>query len=279
MDRRLTPCNGRVAAAHLRGQVEAGKFVDGWPRRVARPVVDLLHEPNGARARQLLLGDAVTVFEDRDGWAFVQADKDGYVGYLNSTALGEARVPTHWVAVPAGHVYTEPDIKSPTLGPLVFGNALSCVAHVPKFHETADGGFVAKPHLWPVDKRFTDPVTVAQLHFGVPYLWGGNSVHGIDCSGLVQAALLACGIACPGDSDLQERVLGSRLEPEQPLQRGDLLFWAGHVAMAVDGETLIHANAHHMAVVYEPAAKAIARIRAQGDGPVTALKRLLVTDS
>jgi len=274
MDRRLTPWNGRVAAARLKGKVEADSFIEGWPRRVAQPVADLLGEPDGPRVRQLLLGAAVTVFEDRQGWAFVQAAKDGYVGYVNSAALGDARAPTHWVAVPAGHVYADPDIKSKTLGALVFGNAVTCVAHMPKFYETSDGGFICKPHLWPIDKRFSDPVTVAQLHFGVPYLWGGNSTRGIDCSGLVQAALLACGIACPGDSDLQEQAVGRNLAPETAQRRGDLLFWKGHVAMAVDGETLIHANAHRMAVAYEPADKAIARIQAQGDGPVTSRRRL-----
>ena len=273
MDRRVTPCNGRVAAAHLAGVAAADAFVEGWQRRVIAPVADLCRAPGGARDRQVLMGAAVTVFEERDGWAFVQAERDGYVGYLRAEALGEQAVPTHWVAVPAGHVYSAPDMKSPELSELVFGDAVSCVAHMPRFHETAQGGFIAKPHLWPIAKRFSDPVTVAQLFFGVPYLWGGNSVRGIDCSGLVQEAFVACGIACPGDSDMQEAVLGEALGDNVKMRRGDLLFWKGHVAMAVDGEVLIHANAHHMAVAYEPAEQAIRRIEAQGDGPVTSRRR------
>lgn len=274
MDPRLTPANARVAAAYLKGQVQAESFVEGQTKRVIWPVADLCRAPGEARLRQVLMGDAVTVLEDRGGWAFVQAAKDGYVGYVQGAALAERPEPTHWVAVPAGHVYAAPDLKSPELSELVFGNAVTCVAHVPKYHETARGGFIAKPHLWPIDKRFSDPVTVAQLHFGAAYLWGGNSIRGIDCSGLVQAALLACGIDCPGDSDMQEAALGTALARDTPLQRGDLLFWRGHVAMAVDGTTLIHANAHHMAVAYEPADKAIRRIEAQGGGPVTSHRRL-----
>lgn len=274
MDRRLTPANARVAAAHLKGRVEAASYVAGWQQRVILPVADLCRAPEGARERQLLMGDAVTVFEDRQGWAFVQAKKDGYVGYVASAGLADGAAPTHWVAVPSGHIYSAPDLKAPELTGLVFGNGVTCVAHMPRYHETANGGFIAKPHLWPFDKRFSDPVTVAQLHFGAPYLWGGNSIHGIDCSGLVQASMLACGIDCPGDSDMQQAALGEMLEDSEPLRRGDLLFWKGHVAMAVDHETLIHANAHHMAVAYEPADHAIRRIQAQGEGPVIARKRL-----
>ncbi len=270
-DPRLTPANDRVAAEHLRGQIEAVAFSAGRARQVTAPIADLLRAPGGRRDRQLLMGDAVTVYEERDGFAFLQSGKDGYVGYVETGALGEVAVATHWVAVPRGHIYSAPDIKSPEIGALVFGNKVRTIAHQTGFHELAGGGYVCKPHLWPIDKQFSDPVTVAQMHFGVPYLWGGNSTQGLDCSGLVQAGMLACGMECPGDSDMQ-MALGEGFEGDY--RRGDLLFWKGHVAMMVDAETLIHANAHHMAVAYEPVDRAVRRIEAQGDGPVVARRRL-----
>ncbi len=274
MDRRLTPANGRVAAEVLRGQVMADAFVTGAPARVLVPVTDLCRAPDGPRERQLLLGAAVTIYERRGGWAFVQAVADSYVGYVAEAALGPAQVPTHFVATPATHLYDAADIKSRDLMGLSFGSRVAVLAEGRRFWETAEG-FVPKPHLRPLDRPFADPVTVAQLHFGVPYLWGGNSIRGIDCSGLVQAALRACATACPGDSDLQRAALGADLPEGAAPERGDLWFWKGHVGLVVDADTLIHANAHHMAVAYERLDKAATRIAAQGDGPVIARKRLV----
>ena len=273
-DRRLLPANGRVAAAHLQGQVTVERFVEGELRRVVAPFADLLRSPGGARDRQLIGGDAVDVFEQQGGLAFVQARKDGYVGYVAEQALGILPEPTHWVVAPASHAYAAPDIKSPDRAGLVFGASVAVTAELKAFFETSAGTFIPKPHLWPIGKRFADPVTAAQLHFGAPYLWGGNTVRGIDCSGLVQAGLLAAGIDCPADSDLQEPALGSPLAHDAELRRGDLLFWKGHVGIMADTGTLLHANAHHMAVAYEPVAAAIARIEAQGGGPVTSRRRL-----
>lgn len=271
MDRRLTPANGRVAALSLQGQVAADRFVEGRPARVAVAVEDLRPGPGAMRDRQLLLGTAVTVFERRDGWSFVQSARDGYVGYLRTGALAAPRAATHRVAVRASHVYAAEDFKSPDLMHLSFGAEVTVTAEGRRFWETPEG-FIPKPHLRPLDRPFSDPVTVAQVFFGVPYLWGGNSVLGIDCSGLVQAAHLACAIPCPGDSDLQRSGIGQPVEDDP--RRGDLWFWKGHVALVVDEATLIHANAHHMAVAYEPIAAAVARIAAQGDGPVIARRRL-----
>ena len=273
MDKRLTPSNGRVAAEHLRGIVEAEHYTKGALRRVAAPVTDLRRSPGGPRDRQLVMGDAVTVYDELEGHRFVQSAKDDYVGYISADSLTTAQDPTHWVAVPAGHAYPEPDMKSAELHPIYFGALITVTSHMPKFFETAEGTYIPKPHLRPIDQRFRDPVTVAQMFFGAPYLWGGNTIAGIDCSGLVQAAHLACDIPCPGDSDMQAAALGTEIDPDAPQIRGDLLFWNGHVAIAVDDSTLIHANAHHMAVAYEPAEQAIKRIAAQGDGPVTARRR------
>jgi hypothetical protein len=257
----------------LRAEVEAREYVDGFARRVIVPLTDLRRAPGRARDRQLLLGEAVTVLEIVEGQAFVQAAKDGYVGYVGAETLGVAPEPSHWVAVPATHAYSAADIKSPEIHALSFGSHVAVVAELRQFFETSEGHFIPKPHLWPVSKRFSDPVLAAQLHFGAPYLWGGNSIWGIDCSGLVQTAFLAAGQACPGDSDLQEAALGGPLGESAALARGDLVFWSGHVGLMVDAETMIHANAHHMAVAYEPVKAAILRIEARGGGPVTSRRR------
>jgi cell wall-associated NlpC family hydrolase len=272
-DPRLTPSNGRVAEAGWENRVEADRFVTGTWRGVTTPLTDLRRSPGGARDRQLLLGERFLVLETVDGWSFGRADRDGYVGYVAAGDLGADASATHIVSARSTHLYPVADMKSPEIAALSFGSRVTIRHELRAFFETATGAFVPKPHLRPVDHPFRDPVTVAQLFFGTPYLWGGNSAFGIDCSGLVQAALLACGIACPGDSDLQ-MTLGRELTMDAPTRRGDLFFWKGHVAMAVDDQTVIHANAHHMAVAYEPIGAAIARIEAQGGGGVTARRRL-----
>ncbi|SIO51650.1 NlpC/P60 family protein [Rhodovulum sp. ES.010] len=273
-DRRETPANGRVAAAHLAGQVSAERFVEPVRHRLTRPLADLMRAPGGPRERQLLLGEAFEVLDLHEGHAFGWAARDGFVGYLPADALSDAAPePTHIVAVPATHAYSAPDLKRPEHMALSFGSRLRVVSASGGFFETAEGWFVPKPHLRPANAPFADPVTVAQLFFGAPYLWGGNAIWGIDCSGLVQAAFLACGRACPGDSDQQERALAPPLPDGTPPERGDLLFWKGHVALVVEPEVLIHANAHTMSVAYERIVDALARIEAAGDGPLTAHRR------
>ena len=270
---RTTPVNERVAAAHLKDVPEGLERVTGQPRRITVSVVDLLRRPDGKRDRQLLLGEPVMLFEDRFGTSFVQAEKDGYVGYVETDALGPPAETTHRVQTPSTHAYTDADIRSPDLMPLSFGSQVTALSEGERFIETT-AGFIPKSHLCPADHLFDDPVEVAALFLGSPYLWGGNSRWGIDCSGLVQAALITCGINCPGDSNQQERVLGTPLPQGTTPGRGDLLFWKGHVGLVADPDTLLHANAHHMAVRYEPLPEAIRRIEAQGDGPVTAHRRL-----
>ncbi len=270
MDARLTPANGRVAATTLRGHVTAEAFVTGTPIRITAPVTDIRQSPDGPRDRQRLLGASVTRYEDRAGWSFVQGI-DGYVGYIRSTDVGEGATPTHRVATRATHGYSDQDFKSPERVTLPFDARVAVLDERPKFFET-DQGYIPKKHLRALDRPFADPVTIAQLHFQSPYLWGGNSTFGIDCSGLIQAALGACDIDCPADSDMQRDGVGEHVSGRY--QRGDLMFWKGHVGMMVDTDVMIHANAHHMAVAYEPIAAAITRIAAQGDGPLLAHKRL-----
>lgn len=268
-DRRVMPANARVA---LKGYAQQGQSeVTAEATSVSKPVADLRDAPNGKRDRQLVMGEQFDVLERHQGWAFGRAAKDGYVGYVAEGDLGFPFTPTHVISARATHVYPADDFKSEAQDSLSFGSRICVVDERRKFFETDTGRFVPKAHVRLIDRPFSDPVTVAQLFFGTPYLWGGNSSFGIDCSGLVQAGFVACGMPCPGDSD-QQMALGQ--DAHSTYARGDLLFWKGHIALCVDGETLIHANAHHMAVSYEPITKAIARIEAQGDGPLTAHRRM-----
>ena len=241
--------------------------------RVIQPVVDLLCTPEGPRDRQVLYGDGVRVTEQSGGWCRVIADKDGYQGWLRADQLAPDAAATHWVWAPATHSYAQPDMKSPDRVSLSFGSRVEVLSLQGGFVET-ELGFIPAVHVKPVGTLLNDPVAVAELFLGTPYLWGGNSRFGLDCSGLVQAGLLACGTPCPGDSGDQQQELGTALPEGTPAQRGDLLFWKGHVAWVSGDDMLLHANAHHMAVVFEPMEQAIARIETQGDGPVTAHKRL-----
>jgi hypothetical protein len=281
MDRRLIPSNGRVACTSLRGKVDANRFVDG----VSRQIIGfpyLLAAPDGARDRQLLSGDTVRVFETVGGWSFVQADKDGYVGYLRDTVLTIPQEVTHRVSVRTTWAYATTDFKQPPLHDLHCNSFLRVIDDDGRWARIAlpDGvegpqiAYVPCRHLMPVSEFFGDSAAVAELFMGTPYIWGGNSGWGLDCSGLVQIALHACGIACPGDGDHQEAVVGTTVPPGTSPQRGDILFWKTHVAMAVDQETMIHANAAAMAVTLETIASARTRIEAQGDGPVIRHARL-----
>lgn len=271
-DPRLTPANRRVAHQSLRGQVLADRFVPGEAARITCPLTDLCRAPAGPRDRQLLMGAEFLVLERRQDHAFGQAMQDGYVGWVATSALGPAVPATHFVCASASHLYTAPDIHAPQVATLSFGSRLTITENQGTFAGTDTGLFAPRAHLRALDHPFDDPAAVAALFLGTPYLWGGNSRGGIDCSGLVQAAYLACGIACPPDSDLQA-AWGQEIADGAPLGRGDLMFWRGHVAMITDPATLIHANAHHMAVTLEPVANTIARILAQGGGPVTARRR------
>ena len=271
MDWRLTPATERVALAGWRDRVQAPAYVPGEPARLAVPLADLCRRPGGGRERQVLMGDALVLVERHDGWCFVQAAKDGYCGWLPEAAVAPARAPTHWIAAPASHLYPEARVQAQEIAALPFGARLTVTGQSGAFAQTPEG-FVPAQHLRPLGAWFSDPVAAAALLLGTPYLWGGNSRAGIDCSGLVQAALLSCGLACPGDADMQQR-LGDEIGAGAALRPGDLLFWTGHVAMVADATRIIHATGHAMAVVFEETGAALARIAAAGH-PVIARRRL-----
>jgi|SRR5262245_35073556 len=279
LDPRLTPVRPDLAAKHLAGRVKAARFVDGEELEVIDPQAPLRRtpSPDAPLDTEALKGERVTVYEIEEGWAWGQLAADGYVGFMPAGALGSpGAVPTHKVASLRTLVFPGPSIKLPPIEALPFGSRLAIAHTEPPFAITASGGYVAARHVVPLDASEPDFVAVAERFLGTPYLWGGKTSLGIDCSGLVQVAMSACGIACPRDSDMQERALGTALA--QPidltaLRRGDLLFWPEHVAIARDPTTLIHANAFHMAVALEPLAEAVARIRSAGS-ELTGVRRI-----
>lgn len=276
-DSRLLPSNGTVAAAELRGQVQAARYTDGEDRRIAMPLADLYRAlPPGRLDRQLLMGDRFRVLDQAGDWVFGQADRGGYVGYVHQGSLGAWVVPDHVLSVRSSLAFAAPDFKTPDPVPVSMGSRVKIVEAGDRFSRTQDGMFIPTRHLRPLDRAEPDPVAVAERMLGTPYLWGGNGAQGIDCSGLVQVALLACGVDCPGDSDLQQAMLPGDLSEGTAPQRGDLLFWKGHVALVADPGTVLHANVHHMAVAMEPLDPCIDRILQQGDGPVTGHKRLKI---
>lgn len=278
-DPRTTPANERVAASALRGQVDAPAFVDGTEMHCLAPVLDLFATPQDegrarSRTSQLLFGDRFVVYETIGAFSFGQCEKDAYCGYVHSARLGRQPAPTHSVASRMSHRYAAPDMKSQMVGPLYLNSLLHVTKVESAWARLADGSYMPSSHTHALSETVSDYVAVAQLLCDAPYLWGGSSSDGVDCSGLVQLALHACGQACPRDSDQQETELGTSLPEDAPLERGDLVFWKGHVAIATDRETILHANAHHMAVRHEPLEGATQRILAAGDGAVTSRKRL-----
>lgn len=276
-DPRLTPARPDLAAESLRGIVDAPRYVEGTPRRVVAAVAPLRRRPacDAPLDTEALFGETLRVYDtDAEGWSFVQLDADQYVGYVPSDVLAppDPAGPTHKVAALRTFLFPGPDIKLPPLAALPGGSRVSVRDLRGAFAVTPDG-FVPAVHLVPVDVRVPDFVAEAARFLGTPYLWGGRSSLGIDCSGLVQAALAACGVAAPRDSDMQEAALGVEVPADTPPARGDLLFWPGHVAIAEGPDTLLHANAFHMAVAREARTAALERISGAGL-PLRRAKRL-----
>ncbi len=273
-DPRVTPARPDLAAESLRGQVDAPCYARGETYEVVAAIAPLRRAPaaDAALETEALRGERVTVYERRGAWAWAQLADDGYVGYLPVTTLTACGpTQTHRVAALRTFVFPTASIKAPPADALPFGAKVAVDRIDGEFAALVAGGFIPLRHIAPLATHETDPAAVAERFLGAPYLWGGKTSLGIDCSGLVQIALTACGVACPRDSDMQEAALGSAVALAD-VQRGDLVFWKGHVGIVRDAQTLLHANAFHMAVALEPLADAIARIAAAGQA-VTSVKR------
>jgi len=273
-ERRLTPFRHDLAAAHLSGLVDAPRYAEGRAMQVIEASAPLRRSPqsDAPLETEALFGEAVTVYDESEGWAWTQLDRDHYVGYLPRAALGTPTEPTHRVAALRTHAYPGPNIKLPPRLPLSLGARLAVVRREGDFAVTDDGLHLWARHLAELSAREPDFVAVAERFLETPYLWGGRTSEGIDCSGLVQTALAAAGIDAPRDSDMLEAAMGAPVAVDGPRARGDLVFWKGHVGIMRDAATLIHANGWHMKVAFEPLAEARARIAGVGD--VTSVRRV-----
>jgi hypothetical protein len=279
-DRRITPFRPDLAARSLIGQVEARAFADPQAMQVVAASAPLRREPrpDAALDTEALMGERVDVYERHEGWAWVQLAGDGYVGYLPDDALRpNAGEPSHRVSALRTFVYPGPSMKLPPLQALSLGAEISVTGEAGEFLVLADGGHVFAGHVSPCDLYEADFVAVAERFLHVPYLWGGKTSLGLDCSGLTQLSLAAAGIASPRDSDMLEAGLGETVAFDENLaglKRGDLVFWKGHVGILTDPGTLLHATAWTMRVMSEPLREARDRIRARSFGAITSIRRL-----
>ncbi|MEM9732182.1 MAG: NlpC/P60 family protein [Pseudomonadota bacterium] len=268
LDRRLNAYRPDLAHEALRGQVQAERFVTPSPAHIRTPVADMMCQPNGEAGMdtQALLGEAVHLLERTEDWCWVQRVRDDYVGYVQSDAVADGHVkPTHLVSAPRTFTYAMDDLKAPRRRALSMGSLVTVVEKSERrgtIYALLDGGeAMIADHIIPIHEPLSDPVSIAEKLIHTPYLWGGATGFGIDCSGLVALAHLLCGRSVPRDSDMQADGLGEALDSEKPeLQRGDLVFWKGHVGMMQSPTQLLHANGHTMDVTCEPFAQAVERI-------------------
>ena len=273
LDPRLHPLRDDLAGAELKGHVERPRFAEARPAQVAVGTLDLRRTPahDAMLVSQLFHGDQVRVYESKGGWAWLQNTSDGYVGYAEVAALSDTvDSMSHWVRVPRSFVFPAPDEKAPPLDALPMTARVRVLSEQGSYSEIAwapgsngGSGWVPTRHLLADGETVEDFVATALAFLGMPYLWGGRTSLGLDCSGLVQVALNAAGLPALRDSDQQEASLGEPRPLDAPATRGDLYYMPGHVAIALDRWRVVHANAHDMMTSIEPLDDLVARVKAE----------------
>ncbi len=281
LDPRINAFRDDLAANYLQDIVRAPRYVAGEPRQIAAPAAAVRATPkfDAPVTTEALMGEMVTLYDVRDGWGWVQLQDDRYVGYMTLDGLSALVEPcTHRVSARLTYLYPAPDMKRPPITKLSFSTAVTLMGRPEgRFFELSRGGYIFADHLVGIRERAKDYVRVAERFVGAPYLWGGKTTLGIDCSALVQISMNAAGASCPRDSDMQASGAGEAIDPKHldTVQRGDLLFWQGHVAIAQSGDWLLHASGHHMEVVVEPIRRAIERI-GESHGPLLVIRRPVI---
>jgi cell wall-associated NlpC family hydrolase len=278
LDPRRNAFRDDLADASLKDKVKAQRYVQGELRQVVAATAPLRVMPrfDAPMGTEALCGELITVFEAANGWAWGQLTNDRYVGYMPLDCISSIiDEPTHWVNARATFVYPAPDLKRPPIMRLSLNSKISVIGKEGRFLELSRGGFIFNGHVQPIEEKGKDFVRHAERLIGTPYLWGGRSSLGIDCSGLVQIALEGMGSKCPRDSDMQANELGEIVaNPDlNKVKRGDLVFWRGHVGIVQSNEWMIHASGHQMEVVVEPVRRAVERI-ATTHGNFTSVRRI-----
>ncbi len=283
LDPRTHPYRADLAAEHLRGSVDAERYSSGVRKTVIKGVAPLRRAPrmDASLETELLFGESVTVFDEKDGWSWLQADTDSYVGYALSETLGaDTSPPTHHVAVLRSYIFPEPDLKTPPLDLLSMTAAVRVTGQNGAYSALDGSGWIYSRHLAPVGDNEADHCGVAIRFLGAPYLWGGKTSVGLDCSGLIQVSLARCGQSVPRDTDMQEQEIGTAVVfagDQSVLQRGDLVFWPGHAGIWIDPNRFVHANATDMMVAVAPLSDVAAYIEEATGHPIRTVRRPAMT--
>ena len=266
-----------IAASYLQGIVAADQFSDGVVCSVTESVLPLKNKPNdqAERASEMLFGEKFIVYERQGAWAWGQSQTDGYVGFVKINGLSDQPAsPTHEIKELKTFVYQRPDIKSPVIKELSMGSRVSLKEKGENFICLKEGGWIVKKHVVELNIKEASFIAVAKKYIGTPYLWGGRSSNGLDCSALVQLSLSRVGILAPRDTDQQEETVGCFCgKNPEGIEKGDLLYTQGHVAISSGRDLVLHANVHHMRVVEEPLQAFLSRLD-ETDHQLRSIKRL-----
>ena len=246
---------------------------------VISSTADILGEPArpsiiSQKDSQLLYGEQFQVEKARGAYVYGHSVLDGYQGYVERAQLiKDALSSTHFVKVRASHLYPEPSFKSRPLTRLSFMSRVTLTTNSENgFTQLSDQSWIFSNHIAPM-KDFTksgDLAQTAEIYLGTPYLFGGRSAFGIDCAGLVQVVVYACGHACPlRDSCDQEGSFGTPIKRDD-VQRNDIVYFKGHVGIMMDDKNILNATARHMTTLIEP----LSDLEAAYDGGITHIARL-----